>query len=135
MGPLIIFFDRCTGSAVPKLLQNTRAPFQIEYHDDKRHGFAQDLGDDKWLAEVSKKKWVVISHDKRFHTDSMAIEAVRQHGGRVFYLDGGSSVKWDKLRRFAAAYKRIAAIVAAEKPPFIFRVTYADRIIRVVRFR
>ena len=135
MAQLTIFFDRCTGSAIPRLLQNTRAPFAIEYHDDKKNGFAQDLDDDKWLAVVSKKKWLVISHDKRFHTDSIAREAVHQHGGRVFYLDGGSSVKWDKLRRFTTAYKRIAFIAENEKPPFIYRVTYADKVIRVVKFK
>ena len=135
MVELTFFFDRCTGSAVPKLLKNTRAPFTIEYHDDKTHGFAQDIEDDKCLAAVSKKKWVVISHDQRFHTDSIAIEAVRQHAGRVFYLDGGSNVRWGKLRRFATAYKRIQALCEAEKPPFIYRVTYADKVIRVVRFR
>jgi uncharacterized LabA/DUF88 family protein len=96
-----------------------RAPFNIEYHDDKKHGFAQDEDDDKWLAEVSAKKWIVISHDKRFHKDSQAIEAVRQHGGHVFYLDGGSSVKWDKLRRFCFGYRRICAILNAKKAPFI----------------
>jgi hypothetical protein len=132
---LTIFWDRCAGSALPKLLKNTRAPFVIEYHDDKKHGYAQNLEDDKWLAEVSQKKWVVISHDKRFHTDSIAIEAVRQHNGRVFYLEGGGSVKWDKLRRFAAMYKRIEAIAKTEKPPFIYKVTYADRVVRVVRFK
>ena len=117
------------------MLQRTRAPFEIEFHDDKKHGFGQNLEDDQWLAVASKKKWIVISHDKRFHTDSLALEAVQQHGGRVFYLDGGSSVKWDKLRRFAVAYRRMCAIVEREKAPFIYRVTYADRIIRVHRFK
>lgn len=112
----------------------TRAPFSIEFHDDKKHGFAQDEDDDSWLATVSKKKWIVISHDKRFHKDSLAIEAVRQHGGRVFYLDGGSSWKWDKLRRFCVAYRRICDIVENEKTPFIYRVTYADKTILVRRF-
>lgn len=106
----------------------------MEYHDDKKHGFAQDEQDDKWLAEVCQKGWVVISHDKRFHTDSLAIEAVRQHGGRVFYLDGGSSIKWDKLRRFCVAYRRMCAIVDERKGPFIYRVTYADKVIPVRRF-
>lgn len=105
-----------------------RAPFDVEFHDDPKHGFAQDEQDDAWLATVSKKRWIVISHDKRFHKDSLAIEAVRQHGGRVFYLDGGSSVRWDKLRRFAAAYKRIRAIVDREKAPFIYHVNYDDRV-------
>lgn len=113
------------------MLRNTRAPFVVEYHDDKKHGFAQGEDDDKWLAVVSAKRWVVISHDKRFHSDSLAVEAVRQHGGRVFYLDGGSSVKWDKLRRFAAAYRKMEIIIKREKAPFIYRVTYADKIIPV----
>lgn len=116
------------------MLRKTRAPFLTEYHDDRAHGFAQDEVDDQWLATVSAKRWIVISHDKRFHSDSLAIEAVRQHGGRVFYLDGGSSVKWDKLRRFAVAYKRICKIVEAHRGPFIYRVTYADKVIPVRRF-
>lgn len=135
MAQLTFFFDRCTGSAVPLLLRKTRAPFEIEFHDEKKNGFRQDLDDDEWLAVTSAKKWIVISHDKRFHSDSLAIEAVKQHGGRVFYLDGGSSVKWDKLRRFAASYRKICKIVEREKHPFIYRVTYADRIIPVRRFR
>lgn len=135
MAQLTFFFDRCTGSKVPLLLRQTRAPFSIEFHDDKVHGFAQDEDDDQWLATVSAKRWIVISHDKRFHTDSLAIEAVRQHGGRVFYLDGGSSVKWDKLRRFAASYKRMVALVENNPGPFIYRVTYADKIIPVRRFQ
>lgn len=117
------------------LLRQTRAPFVIEYHDDRAHGFAQDEDDDQWLAAVSAKGWIVISHDKRFHTDSLAIEAVRQHNGRVFYLDGGSSVKWDKLRRFAVAYKRLREIADNQPAPFIYRVTYADKVIPVRRFR
>jgi hypothetical protein len=132
---LTFFFDRCTGSAIPLMLRKTRPPFTLEYHDDKAHGFAQDEQDDKWLAAVSKKKWIVISHDKRFHTDSLAMEAVRQHGGRVFYLDGGSLWNWDKLRRFAVAYKRMCVIVERERAPFIYRITYADKVIPVRSFR
>lgn len=134
MAQLTFFFDRCTGSTVPLRLRGLRAPFEVEYQDDKKHGFAQAEDDDKWLGVVSAKKWIVISHDKRFHKDSLAMEAVRQHGGRVFYLDGGSSVKWDKLRRFAVAYKRICAIVERQKSPFIYRVTYADKVIPIRRF-
>ena len=115
-------------------LPGLRAPFAVEYHDDKRHGFAQDEDDDAWLAKVSAKNWIVISHDKRFHVDSLAMEAVRQHGGRVFYLDGGSSVKWDKLRRFCAAFRRINEIIKIERKPFIYRVRYDDKVIPVRRF-
>jgi uncharacterized LabA/DUF88 family protein len=130
VGSLTFFFDRCTGSVVPKRLRHLRAPFEIEFHDEKKHGFDQDEDDDAWLAVVSQKDWVVVSHDKRFHQDSAAIEAVRQHGGRVFYLDGGGSVKWDKLRRFVACYRRIRKIVEQQKPPYIYLIGYNDRILR-----
>ncbi|MEW4469037.1 hypothetical protein AB1K62_14515 [Parasphingorhabdus sp. JC815] len=130
MAELTFFFDRCTGSKLPKLLRQTRAPFKIEFHDEKSNGFARDTDDDVWLAEVSKKGWIVISHDKRFHKDSLAMEAVRQHQGRVFYLDGGSSVNWDKLRRFAYTYKKMEQLVKNQPAPFIYRITYSDRIIR-----
>lgn len=116
------------------MLARLRAPFGVEFHDDKKHGFKHATPDDEWLAAVCAKKWIVVSHDKRFHSDSLAMEAVRQHAGRVFYLDGGSSVGWDKLRRFVVAYRRICAIVEREKAPFIYRVTYADKIIRAHRF-
>lgn len=131
MAALTFFFDRCTGSDVPKLLRQVRAPFGVEYHDEKKNRFEQTLEDDNWLATVSQRKWVVVSHDKRFHQDSLALEAVRQHGGRVFYLDGGSLPKWNKLRLFVSCYKRIEHIAKNEKPPYIYRVTYSDRVIRV----
>lgn len=131
MAELTFFFDRCTGSDVPKLLRQVRAPFAVEYHDEKKNKFHQALEDDDWLATVSQRKWVVVSHDKRFHVDSLALEAVRQHGGRVFYLDGGSLPKWHKLRLFVSCYKRIEQIAKEQKPPYIYRVTYYDRVIRV----
>ena len=46
----------------------------------------------------------------------------------------GDNVKWDKLRRFATAYKRICEIVTNQPGPFIYRVTYADKVIPVRRF-
>ena len=131
MAELTLFFDRCTGSSVPKLLRQLRTPFDVEFHDERKNGFSQTLEDDHWLASVSQRKWVVISHDKRFHKDSAALEAVRQHGGRVFYLDGGSSPKWEKMRRFSACFKRIERIVREQKPPYIYQITYADKVIRL----
>jgi len=128
---LTFFFDRCTGSGVPKLLRQAKPPFGVQFHDEPSNGFSQNMPDDEWLAVVSKKQWVVISHDKRFHEDSLAIEAVRQHKARVFYLCGGSLPNWDKLRIFAQAFKRIKAIVETQEPPYIYQVTYTDRVLRV----
>jgi hypothetical protein len=66
-----------------------------------------------------------LSHDEL----ADAVQAAR--AARVFYLCGGSLPNWDKLRIFAQSFKRIKAIVEKEEPPYIYQVTYTDRILRV----
>src|SRR3546814_12466516 len=88
---LTFFFDRCTGSGVPLLLRKAKPWFGVEFHDEKKNGFAHNTPDDEWLAVVAGKGQIIISHDKRFHKDSQAIEAVRQHKAKVFYLCCGRS--------------------------------------------
>lgn len=100
----------------------------VEYHDDKKHGFTQTTGDDEWLHVVGRQKWIVISHDKRFHNDSLAVQAVRQHGVGVFYFDGGTFPTWDKLRMFAQSYGRMRTIVSTVKPPYIYHVKHTNRV-------
>lgn len=113
------------------MLRRAKPWFGIEYHDDTKHGFNNLTPDDEWLSMVGQKGWVVISHDRRFHTDSLALEAVRQHGVRVFYLCGAPLKTWDKLRIFAQTFKRMEKIIADQKPPYIYQVSYADRVTRV----
>jgi len=128
---LTFFFDRCTGTRLPKLIVAAKPPFAVEYHDDPKHGFTDTTPDDEWLGVVCSNKWVVISHDKRFHQDGLAVASVKQHGGKVFYLFGGSLPTWDKLRVFAQAYIRMRDIARREKPPFIYRVTASNRVLQV----
>jgi len=47
---LTIFFDRCTGSGLPKLLRKTKPPFVVQFHDDRQNGFRQTTPDDEWLS-------------------------------------------------------------------------------------
>lgn len=131
MASLVFFFDRCFGTGLPKWLTGIQTPFEIEFHDDKKHGFNETTSDDEWLNVIGQHKWVVLSHDKRFHKDSMAIEAVRQHKVACFYIDGGSLKSWDKLVLFCRCYIRIREIVKRTKPPYIYRVTHQGRVIVV----
>jgi hypothetical protein len=113
------------------VIRRAKPWFAVEYHDEKKHGFDKETPDDEWLRSVSQKKWVVISHDQRFHNDSLALEAVRQHQARVFYLSGGSLKTWDKLRIFTESFRRMHDIIKTEKPPYIYRISYECRITRV----
>ena len=131
MAQLTFFFDRCFGTGLPGWLRNIATPFIVEFHDEKKHGFHDETPDDEWLAYVGQQKWVVLSHDKRFHKDSMAIEAVRQHKVACFYVDGAQLKSWDKLVLFARCFIRVRDIVKRTRAPYIYRITHQGRVILV----
>lgn len=132
MAELTFFFDRCFASSFPQWLRKgKRLPFVVEYHDEKKHGFQQETPDDEWLAIVGRQKWVVLSLDKRFHKDSMAMEAVHQHKVACFYIDGGNYTPWERLILFARGYGRIREIIKTERPPYIYRLTHRGRVILI----
>jgi len=116
---------------LPKLLRETRPPFQIEFHDEKRNGFQHNTPDDEWLSAVSSAGWVFASHDRRFHHDSLAVEAIRQHNGRVFYFPHASSPLWYKLQIFVRSYEKIRNIVRKEPPPWVYNVAVNGRVARL----
>jgi hypothetical protein len=128
---LTIFFDRCTGSGLPKLLRKTNPPFLVEFHDEKKNGFAQTAADDEWLSIVSQSGWIVASHDRRFHSDNLAAEAIRQHNGRVFYFPYASSPLWYKLHIFICSYRKMCGIVQSQQAPWIYSIAETGRIARL----
>lgn len=122
------------GRKLPQFLRNVRPYFGVRYHDEPELGFNQTTQDDEWLGPIGKQGWVVISHDKRFHKDSLAMEAVRQHRAIVVYMDGGSMHLWDKIRLFAQGFQRIRKIAGERRGPLILRLTHSNRLIVVSDF-
>lgn len=131
MAALTLFFDRSTGRKLPRLLKSAEPPFEVEFHDDKKHGFNERTPDDEWLALVGRNGWTAISHDKRFHRDSLAVAAIREHRTAVFYLDGGSYPLWFKVKLIARSSDRITEICATEKRPFIWHIRDGGRVSRL----
>lgn len=131
MAKLTIFFDRCFGTGLPQWLRKFETPFDVEYHDDPKHGFTQTTQDDVWLSAVGAKNWVVLSHDKRFHRDGMAVQAVKQHGIACFYLDGGTYPSWDKHILFGRRFTRVKDIVSSTRRPFIYRIHHRGDVRRI----
>jgi hypothetical protein len=83
------------------------------------------------LLSLHRKKWVVFSHDRKFHDDSAACEAIKQHSVGCFYLWGASVGPWEKYVCFAKTYHRMTKLARAAPKPFIFRITYNFRIVPV----
>jgi hypothetical protein len=130
---LTIFFDRCFGTALPKWLKKPPfdIPFDVEYHDDPAHGFHQKTQDDEWIAKVAAQNWIILSHDKRFHENSMAVAAVKQFNAACFYLDGGTYPSWYKLMLFGRRFTRVKNIVASQRRPFIYRIHHRGDVRRI----
>ena len=133
MAQLTLFFDRCFGSGFPIWLRKVTTPFGVEYHDERKaganvHGFHDKTQDDDWLSVVGAKGWTVISHDKRFHKDTMASLAINQHNVACFYMDGGSLPPFDKMIVFARSYLRVREIIKTRKPPYIYRISHTGRV-------
>jgi len=128
MGPLTFYFDRCFGTRFPEALWRARPPFGVEYHHNKRNRFPKDTQDDVWLNAVGAQGWIVFSHDRRFHDQSPAVAAIKQHGIGCFYLWGANADTWSKLACFVRGYGRIERLVHETPRPFIFQVAQNCRI-------
>ena len=118
---MIIFFDRNTGTAIPKALKEHLKPVgaQVEYH---QLYFDHAEKDDVWLAQVGNWGWFVIAQDYSFHERALEKAAIQAHQIGVFYLWGAEATKWDAFRAFARGYDRIIQAATNTERPFIYRV-------------
>jgi hypothetical protein len=131
MGSLTFYFDVCFGKRFPETLLKARPPFLVEYHGNKGNRFKQDISDDKWLSAVGSKGWIAFSHDRKWHYEQPAIEAIRQHKIGCFYLPGANDDTWTKLHMFMRAHHRIMELAANAEKPFIFHLTALNKIEQV----
>ena len=131
MGQPTFFFDRCFGKTLPRLVGAAHPPFLVIGFEDKSLGFHQKTEDDEWLSVVGQRKWIALSHDRKFHKESAALQAVRTHNVGCFYLAGGTLLAWDKFVLFAKASRKIIEYATSETPPYIFRVHDNGRITKV----
>ena len=129
MEQLTFYFDRSFGRRLPEALR--RLGLAVEFQHDKKSRFPASAPDDKWLAEVGKRNWVVFSHDQKFHLLPAELSAIKQHNVGCFYLWGPNAKTWDKARVFAKAYDRIVAAVKLEHRPFIYHVTKSGALKKV----
>jgi hypothetical protein len=118
---VIFFFDRSTGTAIPKALRDYLKPtdMQVEYHELY---FDPLEYDDVWLPQVGDRGWFVIGQDYSYHERRSELAAIQTHGVGVFYLWGSEAPKWESLRALARGYDNILRVAATVDRPFVYRV-------------
>jgi hypothetical protein len=90
----------------------------VERHADH---FAPDTPDDVWLAEVGKRGWIALTHDKRIRYKPNELDAVMRHKVGLLVIVGNAPFP-DLARSFIATLPRITDFLASHRPPFIAKV-------------
>lgn len=95
-------------------------------------GFKDEMPDDEWLSVVGPKKWVVCSHDKKWQSESLAVEAIKQHKIGCFYLYGANSKHFFKVGSLAYNFHKLQSILGKQKRPFIYAISPRNRLRQVL---
>ena len=86
--PLVLFFDRDVGTALPRALSVLRLPTRVEFLQDH---FPADSGDDAWMPVVGARGWILIGHDRMHHRRAPERSAIHDYRMGCFYLWGAQA--------------------------------------------
>ena len=112
----VYFTDRDLGKQFGEILKS--GGLTIERHRDH---FAPDTPDEVWLAEVGRRGWIALTHDRRIRYKPNERGAVMRHGVGLLVIVGKAPFP-DLARAFVATLPRIEGFLASHKPPFIAKV-------------
>jgi hypothetical protein len=122
---MILYFDRCVGTRLPKALN--LLGLKVRFHQNE--GFPQDMPDEEWLTKVGTKGWTVITMDRKF------LDIVDERGTLerskigCFCIWGAQVPRWRTMRLLAAAYDRMILADRDTPRPFLYEVTQRGRLI------
>ena len=121
----VLFFDRDVGTSLPQALEVLKLPTRIEYLQNHVPTNSQD---DVWMADIGSKGWIVIGHDSQHHRNPVELSAIQHYDIGCFYLWGRHAQRWEKMRCFLNAYRRILEAIDTTPKPFVYRITQVSRL-------
>lgn len=112
----VYFTDRDLGKRFGEILK--AAGLTVERHADH---FAHDAPDEVWLAEVGRRGWIALTHDRRIRYKPNERDAVMRHGVALLVIVGDAAFP-ELAHAFVATIPRIEQFLASHRPPFIAKV-------------
>ena len=112
----VFFTDRDLGKQFPEILLN--AGIHVERHCDH---FADDAKDEDWLREISKRGWLVLTHDQRMRYRPNEIAAIREFKIGLFVIIGKAPFA-ELARNFVNTLPQIVKFVDEHPRPFVAKV-------------
>ena len=95
----------------------------VERHADH---FAHDTPDEVWLAEVGRRGWIALTHDKRIRYKPNERDAVMRHRVGLLVIVGVAPFA-ELARAFVATLPSIEHFLDNHAPPFIAKVYRPSR--------
>jgi predicted nuclease of predicted toxin-antitoxin system len=117
----VFFSDRDLGKQFPDILK--KAGMIVERHSDH---FADDAKDEEWLAEVGKRGWYVLTHDRRIRYKPNEIGAVEKFGIGLFTIVGKAPFA-ELAQNFVFTLPKIIKFIDKNPRPFIAKVYRPDK--------
>ena len=110
----IFFTDRNLGKQFPNTL--IKAGIKVEKHGDH---FKDNAKDEEWLAEIGKRGWYIITHDRRIRYKPNEKNAVKKFQVGLFVLVG--KLPFSKLsENFILTLPKIQKFIDKNSRPFIY---------------
>lgn len=121
--PLTFFLDESldSGSIVTALREAGATVERLTDH------FSKGTPDEKWLAEAGRKRWIVLTRDKRIRYRQLERLALQKAGVRAFVFTGGNVTIKDTGVILAGALERMSKIARADPGPFIYHIPRSGR--------
>lgn len=111
------FSDRDLGKSFPSILR--ASGIAVQRHADH---FAPDTADETWLAEVGRRRWFALTHNKRIRYQPNERDAVMIAGVGLFVLIGHAPTT-ELAENFVRSVSRIEQFIRKHEPPFIAKVS------------
>ncbi len=112
----VYFTDRDLGTRFPDILHD--AGLQVERHADH---FLHNAPDGEWLAEVSRRGWIALTHNERIRYTPNELQAVIDHRATLLVIKGHAPFP-DLAQAFVATLPRIERFLERHQPPLIAKV-------------
>lgn len=119
-----LFIDICAWShRLGEALTELGAPFiALTQH------FPSNTPDEKWLREVGKQGWILLTRDEKIRRRPNELQAFRDHGVIGFVLTAGNASAADTAALVSRVYPKLIRKAQATKPPAMFSVTLTGTI-------
>ncbi|HEX5409670.1 MAG TPA: hypothetical protein VFW89_07880 [Gemmatimonadaceae bacterium] len=113
---VVYFTDRDLGKQFPNILST--AGLSVERHCDQ---FAPNCPDEEWLAEIARRGWVALTHDRRIRYKPNELAAVKTH--RVSLLVVVGTAPFVQLAHaFVRTEHQVLQFLERNPPPVIAKV-------------